>query len=114
MQTAPVAKQSLVDHFYPDTARSLEVRDGWEIYEQFVDCIVLRESKRFLEPMLPKLLDTIRSPNAADRKIDDEVWLAVEETFVGAKSWSDENGRDIRFHLDEWLDGDFAAIGWET
>ena len=113
MQLGPVRKQGVIDHQLGDP-RNLETEDGWGIYKEFTDCVLLRTSKRFRDVELPAFLEAMRGETAAKRKIPKEIWRAFQDTWVGAKKWLDADGKDVRFQRKEWMDAQFVAIEWHV
>ncbi len=76
------------------------------------NCIILRECRRFEEPLLEELLDTIRKPTAGERRVRNELWEQLEKCYAGADEYMDTDGVDRRFKQAEFLDAVFMSQSW--
>ncbi len=108
MQLPPVAKTGLTDR--SGAPGSLEIAEGWRVYEAATHTVVLTENKRFEDEWLPALLCAMR----AGSRIPDAVWQEFRKCFDGAPEWQDEDGCDRRAALPEWQDAGLGAITWEA
>ena len=88
MQLGPVRKHGVVEHHGGD-ACTLETEDGWKIYKEFQDVVLVEETNRFRDTWLPRLWGAMRASAAKERKIPDDVWAAFKDTWMGAKAWLD-------------------------
>ncbi len=111
MQLEPVIVQGVID-FHREEAKSLEVEEVWGMYQNVKNCIILRECRRFEEPLLEELLDTIRKPTAGERRVRNELWERLEKCYAGADEYMDTDGVDRRFKQAEFLDAVFMSQSW--
>ena len=107
MQLPPVIVQGLIAFWKDEPARKWEVEQAWKAYKSVENCIVLRECRRFEEPFIEELLNSIR----AKRRVRDEVWTEFEQCFAGAEEHL-EDGEDKRMQQPEFLDAMFTSVHW--
>ena len=109
-QLPPVLQQGLAD--YAQKSGSLEVKEAWALYLAVPDCIILRETKRFEEPLIAELFDTIRMPRQAERKLRPELRTALMDRCVGADAWVGADGIDSRLASFAQAGAKFIAVEW--